>query len=62
MCYATLTNTIGIGNAVPAGGNSEVGSGDRFDTGAKGKKKPSVAKKKQHNPSEQLPNLIYLKH
>ena len=62
MCYTTLTNTIGIGNAVPAGGNSEVGSGDRFDTGAKRKKETPTEKKKQHNPSEQLPNLIYLKH
>lgn len=29
--FQTLTNTVGIGNPVPAGSDSQAGSGDRFD-------------------------------
>lgn len=59
MCYNTGLNTLGIGNAVPAG-NSTVGSGDKFDTNIKKNKK----NKKQDSNKEDWkdrPNIVYLK-
>lgn len=58
MCYNTTFNTMGIGNAVPAG-NTTTGSGDKFDNSLK-KDKKKKSKQKSFSVNE-LPNIVYLK-
>lgn len=50
-------NTLGIGNAVPAG-NSNTGSGDKFDSVVTSKKPKN---KKEKEDWKDRPNIIYLK-
>ena len=58
MCYNTGMNTLGIGNAVPAGSGT-AGSGDKFDSCITPKKPKS--KKKEKEDWKDRPNIIYLK-
>lgn len=59
MCYNTGLNTLGIGNAVPAG-NTVNGSGDKFDTNIKTNKKNKKQETKKEDWKDR-PNIVYLK-
>lgn len=62
--YNNLTNTLGIGDVVPAGMGT-LGSGDRFDTPKKSKKKTQIATKAAAPSSfggiQPLPTVVYCK-
>lgn len=60
-CYNNTCNTLGIGDAVPAGANN-IGSGDKF--GNTVTKKPATKKeaKKLTEPDwKDRPNIVYTK-
>lgn len=59
--YATLNNTIGIGDPVPYA-NGYYGSGDRFDNGLK-KSKNKKSKQTVNNPFDisMRPTVVYTK-
>lgn len=59
MCYNTGLNTLGIGNAAPAG-NSTTGSGDKFDNNIKTSKKVKKQETKKEDWKDR-PNIVYLK-
>jgi hypothetical protein len=63
--FSTLSNTIGVGDPIPAGINT-LGSGDKWcqvgGVATKGNSKTKKTKKeKQPNYGEMLPTIVYLK-